>query len=244
MRVYFNKNLAFTVFLFLALIMLVPETGFALLNQEMTQQSIYSAAKNEVEQLKKMVENQKKMLEHLSDGTVSDINTKRNALIKNFESVRNIIEKSNALTHLTSNFDSEFKKRHPDWKDGLKIEDLKKRNDDRYSGMKETFKAYLKGMNLGIGDFKNDDEMRKKLMEVLKSPSGQTQAIQGLAALLDHTNLMLVRNENTIQGFLTAFLEYQRDNIDKREQTGKSIIEVCGGLQKHKPTATTYTLGL
>ena len=52
-----------------------------------------------------------------------------------------------------------------------------------------------------------DDAMRSKLMDTLKSPKGQTQAIQALGALLDHANLMLVRNENTIQSMMTAYQE-------------------------------------
>ena len=68
-------------------------------------------------------------------------------------------------------------------------------------------------------------EKTSKLMDTLKSPKGQTQAIQALGALLDHANLMLVRNENTIQSMMTAYLEYERDAIDKREQKGKSILE-------------------
>ena len=103
--------------------------------------------------------------------------------------------------------------------------------------------AYLNSVNLSAQDFKSDDEMRSKLMDTLKSPKGQTQAIQALGALLDHANLMLVRNENTIQSMMTAYLEYERDAIDKREQKGKSILEACDGLKQHKPAAKSYALG-
>ncbi len=226
----------FSVFLF-------PKIGFCLLAQETTQQSILKAAENEVEQLKKMIEHQKNMLAHLDESTVNDIKGKRENLIKNFDGIRDIIKRSGALTHLIDNFDTEFAKRHPEWKDGMTIDELKKRNDDRYNGMRETFKSYIRGLNLGIGDFKTDDEMRSKLMDLLKSPKGQTQAIQALGALLDHANLMLVRNENTIQSMMTSYMEYERDAIDRREQKGKSIIEACGGLKSHKPTAKSYNLG-
>lgn len=231
------------LFIAAALVLLLPRAGFCLLAQEVTQQAILKAAENEVEQLKKMIEHQKNMLAHLDSNTVNDIKGKREKLVKNFEDVRGIIKRAGAVTHLIDNFDTEYAKRHPEWKSGMTIDELKKRNEERYKGMRETFKSYLRGLNLGIGDFKTDDEMRSKLMDLLKSPKGQTQAIQALGALLDHTNLMLVRNENTIQGLVTTYLEYERDNIDKREQKGKSIIEACDGLKAHKPTAKNYKVG-
>jgi P-type conjugative transfer protein TrbJ len=226
----------FSVFLF-------PKTGFCLLAQEVTQQAILKAAENEVEQLKKMIEHQKNMLAHLDESTVNDIKGKREKLIKNFEDVRKVLTKSDVITHLTDDLENKLKTRHPEWKDGMSIDDLKKRNDDRYKNMRSTMVAYLNSVNLSAQDFKSDDEMRSKLMDLLKSPKGQTQAIQALGALLDHANLMLVRNENTIQGMMTAYLEYERDAIDKREQKGKSIIEACDGLKSHKPAAKSYTVG-
>ena len=231
----------FTVIIFS--ILLLPRVAFCLLAQEVTQQSILKAAENEVEQLKKMIEHQKNMLAHLDESTVNDIKSKRNTLIKNFEDVRKILTQSDAITHLTSDLENKLKTRHPEWKDGMSIDDLKKRNDDRYKNMRSTMVAYLNAVNLSAQDFKSDDELRSKLMDTLKSPKGQTQAIQALGALLDHANLMLVRNENTIQSMMTAYLEYERDAIDKREQKGKSIIEACGGLKAHKPTAKSYSLG-
>ena len=232
------------VLLAAALVLLLPKVGFCLLAQEVTQQAILKAAENEVEQLKKMIEHQKNMLAHLDDSTVNDIKSKRSTLIKNFEDVRKILTQSDVITHLTDNLESKLKDRHPEWKSGLSIDDLKKRNEERDKKMRATIVAYMNGINLAAQDFKSDDELRSKLMDLLKSPKGQTQAIQGLGALLDHANLMLVRNENTIQGMMTAYLEYERDAIDKREQKGKSIIEACGGLKGYKPAAKSYNLGL
>ncbi len=231
----------FTIMIFSVL--LFPKVGFSLLAQEVTQQSILKAAENEVEQLKKMIEHQKNMLAHLDSSTVNDIKSKRNTLIKNFEDVRKVLNKSDVITHLTDDLENKLKTRHPEWKSGMTIDELKKRNDDRYKNMKSTMVAYLNSVNLSAQDFKSDDEMRSKLMDTLKSPKGQTQAIQALGALLDHANLMLVRNENTIQSMMTAYLEYERDAIDKREQKGKSILEACGGLKSYKPKATSYKVG-
>ncbi len=231
----------FTIMIFSVL--LFPKVGFSLLAQEVTQQSILKAAENEVEQLKKMIEHQKNMLAHLDSSTVNDIKSKRNTLIKNFEDVRKVLNKSDVITHLTDDLENKLKTRHPEWKSGMTIDELKKRNDDRYKNMKSTMVAYLNSVNLSAQDFKSDDEMRSKLMDTLKSPKGQTQAIQALGALLDHANLMLVRNENTIQSMMTAYLEYERDAIDKREQKGKSILEACDGLKSYKPKATSYKVG-
>ena len=231
------------LFIATALVLLLPRVGFCLLAQEVTQQSILKAAENEVEQLKKMIEHQKNMLAHLDSSTVNDIKSKRNTLIKNFEDVRKVLNKSDVITHLTDDLENKLKTRHPEWKSGMTIDELKKRNDDRYKNMKSTMVAYLNSVNLSAQDFKSDDEMRSKLMDTLKSPKGQTQAIQALGALLDHANLMLVRNENTIQSMMTAYLEYERDAIDKREQKGKSIIEACGGMKNHKPSAKSYNVG-
>lgn len=231
----------FTIMIFSVL--LFPKVGFSLLAQEVTQQSILKAAENEVEQLKKMIEHQKNMLAHLDSSTVNDIKSKRNTLIKNFEDVRKVLNKSDVITHLTDDLENKLKTRHPEWKSGMTIDELKKRNDDRYKNMKSTMVAYLNSVNLSAQDFKSDDEMRSKLMDTLKSPKGQTQAIQALGALLDHANLMLVRNENTIQSMMTAYLEYERDAIDRREQKGKSILEACDGLKSYKPKATSYKVG-
>lgn len=238
-----NWKLSGALFIAAALVLLLPKAGFCLLAQEVTQQAILKAAENEVEQLKKMIEHQKNMLAHLDSSTVNDIKSKRNTLIKNFEDVRKILTQADVITHLTDDLENKLKIRHPDWKSGLSIDELRKRNEDRYKGMRATVVAYLNGINLEAQDFKSDDEMRSKLMDLLKNPKGQTQAIQALGALLDHANMMLVRNENTIQGMMTSYLEYERDAIDKREQKGKSIIEACDGLKSYKPQATSYKVG-
>lgn len=93
-------------------------------------------------------------------------------------------------------------------------------------------------------DFDNDEKLREKIMTLIKNPAGQTQAIQCLGAILDHSNLMLARNENTIQGIMTAFIENERDNLDSREQKGKSIIEVCESMSRVTTRAKTRKLGL
>ena len=230
--------------LLLLFVFIMPKVAECLLAQDSTQKSILKAAEDEVKQLKDMIAQQKKMLERLSSSNVSTIKSNRNTLINSFKKVRQVLQASDVLTHLTDNIESKLKTRHPDWKTGMSINDLKKRNENRDTQWKATMKAYLKSVNMTTKDFTTDDNLRSKLIDLLKSPEGQTQAIQGLGALLDHANMMLVRNENTIQGFMAVYLEYERDNIDKREQKNKSIIEMCGALQSHKPSGSkSYRLG-
>ena len=230
--------------LILLIILITPKAALALLAQEMTQQSIYKAAQEEVDKLKKMVEHQKKMLAHLDSSKVNDMKSKRQALINSFNEVQNILKNTDGITHMIDDFDNKFKARHPDYTSGLKIKDLKSRNDNRDNKWRNTAKAYMQSANKLAHDYNSNKELREKLMEIIKSPDGQTQAIQTIGVLLDHANMMLVRNENTLQGFFTTYLESERDLLDKREQKGKSVLEACGGLKNHKPTVTARKLGI
>ncbi|MBR1672055.1 MAG: hypothetical protein IJ702_03940, partial [Fretibacterium sp.] len=147
-RMFEKRKLSGALFIAAALVLILPRAGFCLLAQEVTQQAILKAAENEVEQLKKMIEHQKNMLAHLDDSTVNDIKSKRSTLIKNFEDVRKILTQSDVITHLTDNLESKLKDRHPEWKSGLSIDDLKKRNEERDKKMRATIVAYMNGINL------------------------------------------------------------------------------------------------
>ena len=232
-----------TVLMAAAFALLAPRAGECLLAQQSTQKSILEAVENEVKQLKEMIEQQKKMLAHLSSSNVSDLRSRRNALVNSFKQARQILEASDTITHVTGNLDSELKKRHPEWQEGLTIDNLKARTEDRDKGWRATMNAYLKSVNLTAKDFDSDNALRSKLMDLIQNPEGQTQALQILGALLDHSNIMLARNENTLQGLLASYLEYERDALDAREQKGRGIIEACDGLKKHKPAAKSYNLG-
>ena len=84
---------------------------------------------------------------------------------------------------------------------------------------------------------------RSKLWEILKKPNGQTQAIQALGGFIEHTNTMMVLNEQAIQAFVTMFAEYERDEMDERQDFGKATLEVCATLKNHRPTAKKCKLG-
>lgn len=230
--------------LLLLFVFIMPKIGECLLAQDSTQKSILKAAEDELKQLKEMITQQKKMVARLSSSNTSTIQSNRNTLINSFKKVRDVLRASDVLTHLTDGIESALSRRHPEWKSGMKISELKSRNDNRDEGWKKTMKAYLKSVNMTTKDFDNDNTLRSKLINILKTPEGQTQALQTLGAILDHANMMLVRNENTIQGFMAVYLEYERDNIDKQEQKNKSILEMSTALQSHRPSgSTSYRIG-
>ena len=136
-----------------------------------------------------------------------------------------------------------LKERHPEWESGLTIDDLKARNEKRDNQWKETVQAYLKALNMTAKDFENDEKTRDKLLSALSNSEGQVQALQALGALLDHTNSILARNEQTVQGFMTTYLEAERDEVDKREQKEQSIVEAYKSLKNIQSPGKTYKPG-
>lgn len=115
--------------------------------------------------------------------------------------------------------------------DWIKNRRLKERNQKRDKQLKQTFEAYLKALNITAKDFKNDEKTREKILSALSNSEGQVQALQALGTLLDHTSSIIARNEQTLQGFMTTFLESERDEIDTREQKEQSILEAYKSLK-------------
>ena len=54
---------------------------------------------------------------------------------------------------------------------------------------------------------------------------------------------MIARNEQTLQGFMTVFLEAERDDVDKREQLEQSIVEAYKSLKNLQIPGQTFTPG-
>ena len=92
-------------------------------------------------------------------------------------------------------------------------------------------------------EFKNDEKARKKMMKALSSAEGQVQALQSFGALVDHANSMLARDEQTLQSFITTYLESERDDIDKEEQARESYLEAVKALKDQKVTTKTFKVG-
>ena len=187
--------------------------------------------------------NQLKMLAQLPQSVINQINGMKELLSENFSQVRGILQQVYSITHFTDDIENMLKSRHPEWQQGLNIDELKERNKKRDKQLKQTFEAYLKALNITAKDFKNDEQTREKLLSTLSNSEGQVQALQALGALLDHTSSMIARNEQTLQGFMTVFLEAERDDVDKREQLEQSIVEAYKSLQNLQAPGQTFTPG-
>ena len=227
----------------IVLIILSASPALCLIAQETTQITVKVKAVAEWLNTLEMQLNQLKMLAQLPQSVISEINGMKELLSENFSQVRNILQQVESITHFTDDIENMLKTRHPDWQAGLKINDLKERNEKRDKQLKQTFEAYLKSLNITAKDFKNDEKTREKLLTALSNSEGQVQALQALGALLDHASSMIARNEQTLQGFMTTFLESERDEIDEREQKEQSILEAYKSLKNLQIPGQTFTPG-
>ena len=238
----FKKNFN-RIFLALVLICVCASCSECLIAQETTQITVKIKAIAEWLNTVEMKLNQLKMLAQLPQSVISEIKGMKELLSENFSQVRGILQDVDSITHFTDDIESMLKDRHPEWQDGLKIDALKARNEKRDKQLKQTFEGYLKALNITAKDFKNDEKTREKILSTLSNSEGQVQALQALGALLDHTSSIISRNEQTLQGFITTFLETERDEIDKREQKEQSILEAYKSLKNLQIPGQTFTPG-
>ena len=211
--------------------------------QETTQITVKVKAVAEWLNTIEMKLNQLKMLAQLPQSVINQINGMKELLAENFSQVRGILQQVDSITHFTDDIENSLKSRHPEWQQGLNINDLKERNKKRDKQLKQTFEAYLKALNITAKDFKNDEKTREKILSALSNSEGQVQALQALGALLDHTSSIITRNEQTLQGFLTTFLEAERDDIDSQEQKEQSILEAYKSLKNLQIPGQSFTPG-
>ena len=237
-----NKRFKHIFLAFLLLIMCISSAD-CFIAQETTQLEVKIKAVAEWLNTVDMKLNQLKMLAQLPQSVISEINGMKELLSENFSQVRDILQEVESITHFTDDIENMLKIRHPDWLEGLTINDLKERNQKRDKQLKQTFEAYLKALNTTAKDFKNDEKTRDKLLTALSNSEGQVQALQALGALLDHTSSIIARNEQTLQGFMTTFLETERDEIDEREQKEQSILETYKSLKNLQAPGQTFTPG-
>ena len=235
----------FFTFMMLASILVVisASSSECFIAQETTQITVKVKAVAEWLNTIEMKLNQLKMLAQLPQSVINQINGMKELLAENFSQVRGILQQVDSITHFTDDIENSLKSRHPEWQQGLNINDLKERNKKRDKQLKLTFEAYLKALNITAKDFKNDEKTREKILSALSNSEGQVQALQALGALLDHTSSMIARNEQTLQGFLTTFLEAERDNIDTQEQKEQSILEAYKSLKNLQIPGQTFTPG-
>ena len=235
----------FFTFMMLASILVVISASYSesFIAQETTQINVKVKAVAEWLNTIEMKLNQLKMLAQLPQSVINQINGMKELLAENFSQVRGILQQVDSITHFTDDIENSLKSRHPEWQEGLNIDYLKERNKKRDKQLKQTFEAYLKALNITAKDFKNDENTREKLLAALSNSEGQVQALQALGALLDHTSSMIARNEQTLQGFLTTFLEAKRDDIDAQEQKEQSILEAYKSLKNLQIPGQTFTPG-
>ena len=235
----------FFTFLLLASILVVISASCSecLIAQETTQITVKIKAVAEWLNTIEMKLNQLKMLAQLPQSVINQINGMKELLSENFSQVKGILQQVDSITHFTDDIENMLKSRHPEWQQGLDIDELKERNEKRDKQLKQTFEAYLKALNITAKDFKNDEKTREKLLSALSNSEGQVQALQALGALLDHTSSIIARNEQTLQGFMTVFLEAERDDVDKREQNEQSIIEAYKSLQNLQLPGKSFSPG-
>ena len=60
---------------------------------------------------------------------------------------------------------------------------------------------------------------------------------------MDHANSMIARDEQTLQGFMTVYMESERDEIDDREQVEKTIAEALNALTGLEKAGETFVPG-
>ena len=233
------------IHLFLAFVLIsgAASKSECLIAQETTQIDVKIKAVAEWLNTLDMKLNQLKMLAQLPQSVINQIYGMKELLAENFSQVRDILQQVDSITHFTDDIENSLKSRHPEWQEGLSINDLKERNNKRDKQLKQTFEAYLKALNITAKDFKNDEKTREKLLSALSNSEGQVQALQALGALLDHTSSMIARNEQTLQGFITTFLEVERDDIDTQEQKEQSILEAHKALKNLQIPGQTFTPG-
>ena len=216
-----------------------------LLAEEPTQVAIALIIKEEISTLEQILDNQDKMLKRwdTSSDEYKNMIKKRKEILKAIEDLRNTLKNAGALTHLSSNIESSLNSRHPAWKDGLTYDDIKTRQKNRETKWRETLRAYMKSINASQSLNASYKDLRVKLFELVKKPNGQVQAIQALGGYLDHAATMLAMNEQALQSFVTAYAEFERDEMDERQDFGKLTLEVCSKLKQHNPTTKKCKLG-
>ena len=119
--------------IFLAFILLItcvsPANCFIV--QETTQLLVKVKAVAEWLNTIEMKLNQLKMLAQLPQSVISQIQGMKELMSENFSQVRGILQQVDSITHFTDDIENMLKSRHPEWQEGLKIDELRERNEKR-----------------------------------------------------------------------------------------------------------------
>ena len=235
-----RKRKCFTAFVLVLVMLCRVMAADAFIAQEGTQIIVKLKAISEFLNTLQMKLNQIKMLAQLPQQLINQIQGMKELLMENFSEVRGILQQVESITHFTDDLEAMLKDRHPDWQGGMTMDEQNARNDKQW---KESTEAYLKALNLNAKEFEDDQKTRDKLMEALSSAEGQVQALQALGALMDHANSMIARDEQTLQGFMTVYMESERDKIDEYEDMVKNLEEGFQSLKDVQLNGQSFGLG-
>lgn len=238
-----RKRKCFTAFILVLVMLCRVMTADAFIAQESTQIIVKLKAISEFLNTLQMKLNQIKMLAQLPQQLINQIQGMKELLMENFSEVRGILKQVESITHFTDDLEAMLKDRHPDWQGGMTMDEQNARNEKRDKQWKESTEAYLKALNLNAKEFDNDQKTRDRLMKALSSAEGQVQALQALGALMDHANSMIARDEQTLQGFMTVYMESERDEIDEYEDMEKNLEEGLKSLENIKLNGQSFGLG-
>lgn len=238
-----RKRKCFTAFVLVLVMLCRVMVADAFIAQESTQIIVKLKAISEFLNTLQMKLNQIKMLAQLPQQLINQIHGMKELLMENFSEVRGILQQVESITHFTDDLEAMLKDRHPDWKSGMTMDEQSARHEKRDKQWKESTEAYLKALNLNAKEFEDDQKTRDSLMKALSSAEGQVQALQALGALMDHANSMIARDEQTLQGFMTVYMESERDKIDEYEDMVKNLEEGFQSLKDVQLNGQSFGLG-
>lgn len=199
--------------------------------QEPSQLAIAILTYAEMKTLQTIEEDQQKMLKKWN---ASQIEARRNKIINNIKNGRDILANSTAFNHYAKDIDAKMKARYPDWKTRMTIDEMAKRINERDKQWKESLKVYLKSMNATTSHLADDLGMRDELLKILKKPEGQVQALQAIGGYFDNMNMMLTRDEQTIQSLITVMAERRLDAQNERNDLGEAVKEAGSSVKKYR----------
>ena len=178
----------------------------------------------------------------------SSITNPRDELLKNLYEAAGILNNSPFYSEVARDLDGMMapnkSKRFPEWKSGMTIAQSAKRINDRQTKWKRSVKEYLRAVNRNTSHFQDIDlKIRNALMEIVKKPAGQTQAIQAIGGYLDNMNIMFERDGQALQAIMGSYIERKLDKMDERNDKQKAVNEVAVNLKNYKPKTKKCKLG-
>ena len=190
-------------------------------------------------------DDQKKMLETWSESAITN---PRNELLKNLYEAAGILNNSPFYSEVSKDLDGLMSpgrsKRFPEWKSGMTIAQSAQRINDRQTKWKKSVKEYLRAVNKNTSHFQDIDlKIRNALMEIVKKPAGQTQAVQAIGGYLDNMNIMFERDGQALQGIMGSYIERKLDKIEERNDRQKAVNEVAVKLKNYRPGTKKCKLG-